>query len=75
MSFISSVEIINVVVPKLYIFFWIHTSIAEAAAVIPNGAKIFFYQWNCYLKTAVVNNEGKTLRMSLKLFDGNDLPH
>ena len=42
MSFISSVEIINVVAAKLYIFFWIHTSIAEAAAVIPNGAKIFF---------------------------------
>ena len=25
-----------------YIFFWIHASIAEAAAVIPNGAKTFF---------------------------------
>ena len=27
------------------------------------------------LKTAVINNEGTTLRMSLELFDGNDLPH
>ena len=27
------------------------------------------------LKTAVKNNTGTTLRMSLKMFDGNDLPH
>ena len=27
------------------------------------------------LKTAVKNNAGTTLRMSLKMFDGNDLPH
>ena len=27
------------------------------------------------LKTAVQNNAGTTLRMSLKMFDGNDLPH
>ena len=26
----------------MYFFFWIPASIAEAAAVIPNGAKIFF---------------------------------
>ena len=27
------------------------------------------------LKTAVINKAGTTLRMSLKMFDGNDLPH
>ena len=27
------------------------------------------------LKTAVRNNTGTTLRMTLKMFDGNDLPH
>ena len=27
------------------------------------------------LKTAVKNNTGTTLRMGLKIFDGNDLPH
>ena len=27
------------------------------------------------LKTAVKNKTGKTLRMSLKMLDGNDLPH
>ena len=27
------------------------------------------------LKTAVKNNTGTTLRMSLRIFDGNDLPH
>ena len=27
------------------------------------------------LKNAVKNNAGTTLRMSLKMFDGNDLPH
>ena len=27
------------------------------------------------LKTAVKNKAGTTLRMSLKMFDGNDLPH
>ena len=27
------------------------------------------------LKTAVKSNTGTTLRMSLKMFDGNDLPH
>ena len=26
------------------------------------------------LKTVAINNEGTTLRMSLELFDGNDLP-
>ena len=41
MSFISSFEIIKVVAPEPCIFL-IPPSIAEAAAVIPNGAKIFF---------------------------------
>ena len=41
MSFISSFEIIKVVVPEPCIFFWIPASIAEAAAVIPNRAKTF----------------------------------
>ena len=27
------------------------------------------------MKTTVKNNAGATLRMSLKMFDGNDLPH
>ena len=27
------------------------------------------------MKTAVENNAGTTLRMSLKMFQGNDLPH
>ena len=42
MSFISSFEIIKVVVPEPWIFFWIPASIDETVAVIPNGAKIFF---------------------------------
>ena len=42
MSFISSFEIIEVVVPEPYIFLWIHVKIAEAAAVIPNGTKTCF---------------------------------
>ena len=42
MSFISSFEIIRVGVPETCIFFWIPASIAEAAAVIPNVAKVFF---------------------------------
>ena len=40
--FISPFEIIKVVVPKPRVFFSILASIAEAAAVIPNGAKKFF---------------------------------
>ena len=42
MSFIFSFEIFKVVVLEPCIFFWIPTSVAEVAAVIPNGAKIFF---------------------------------
>ena len=41
MSFNFSFQIIKVVVPEPCIFFWILASIAEAAAVIPNGTKIF----------------------------------
>ena len=41
-SFISSFEIIKVVISELCIFFWIPASIAEAAAVISNGAKKYF---------------------------------
>ena len=40
MSFISSFEIISVVIPEPCIFFLIPASIA--AAVISNGAKIFY---------------------------------
>ena len=42
MSFISSFEIIKVVVPEPYVLFRIPESIAEAEAVIPNRAKTFF---------------------------------
>ena len=42
MSFFSLFKIIKVVVPEPCIFFWIPASNAEAAAVIPNGVKIFF---------------------------------
>ena len=42
MLFISSFEIIEVVVPEPRIFFWISASIAEAAAVIPNKAKAVY---------------------------------
>ena len=43
MSFIFSFEIIKVVVSEPCIFFWIPAAIAETAAVIPNGAKMFFF--------------------------------
>ena len=42
MSFIYLFEVIKLVVPESCIFFWISASIAEAAAVIPDGAKTFF---------------------------------
>ena len=41
MTFISSFEIIKIVVPEPCIFFLIPTSIAEAATVILNGTKAF----------------------------------
>ena len=42
MSLISSIEIIKVVVLEPCIFLWIAPSIADAAAIIPSGAKKFF---------------------------------
>ena len=42
MLLITSFEIIKVVVPESCIFFLISASIAYAAAVIPNGAKMIF---------------------------------
>ena len=42
MSFFFFFKITKVVVPEPCIFFRIPASIAEAAAVIPNGAKMFF---------------------------------
>ena len=38
-SFISSLDIINIAVPDPKIFLWIAASIADAAAVNPNGIK------------------------------------
>ena len=40
-SFISSLEIINVVVPDPNIFFWIAASVEDTAVVDPNGIKMF----------------------------------
>ena len=56
MSFISSFEIIKVAVSESWVFFWIPESNAEAAAVILNGAKIFF-----------AKGKAKALIMTLKL--------
>ena len=42
MSLNSEFEITKVVAPESWIFFWIPASIAKAAAVILNGATIFF---------------------------------
>ena len=42
MSWLSSFETIKVVVPEPCVFFLIPVSIAETAAVILNGSKIFF---------------------------------
>ena len=39
-SFISSLEIINVVQPDLNIFLWIPASVADTAAINPNGIKM-----------------------------------
>ena len=38
-SFISSLEIINVVLPEPDVFLWIAASVADAAVVSPNGIK------------------------------------
>ena len=45
MSFISSFDVIKVLFPEPWIFFWIPASTAKAPAVIPNGAKTFFAKW------------------------------
>ena len=39
--FISSFEIINVVLPQPNIFLWIASSVADDVAVNPNGIKLF----------------------------------
>ena len=41
MSFICSLEIINVVKPDLNIFLWISASVADAVAVNPNVIETF----------------------------------
>ena len=38
-SFISSLEIIDVVLPESDVFLWIAASVADAAVVNPNGIK------------------------------------
>ena len=61
-SFSSSFEIIKVVVPEPCIFFYISVSTAEAAAVIPNGSKIFFAKGTTTFINGpliLVNNEPK----------------
>ena len=40
MSFISSLEVINVIAPDPNIFLWIATSVADLAAVNTNGIKM-----------------------------------
>ena len=40
-SFISSWEIISVIIPDVKAFFWIAASVADAAAVNPSGIKTF----------------------------------
>ena len=54
-SFIFSFEIIKVGVPEPCIFFWIPASIAEAASVIHNGAKIFFAKGTATFISGPVN--------------------
>ena len=64
MSFISSFEIIKVVVPEPCIFFWIPASVAEAAAAIPYAAKILFaYGTATFINgpTFALSNEPKNL--------------
>ena len=40
MSFISSLEVINVIAPDPNIFLWIATSVVDLAAVYSNGIKM-----------------------------------
>ena len=48
-SYISSFEIINVVVPDPNIFLWIAAYVATAAAVDLNGIKMLFNKWFKYI--------------------------
>ena len=62
MLFISSFEIIKVLAPEPCIFFWIAALLAEADAVIPNAAKIFFASGTAtfFIGPAILlNNEPK----------------
>ena len=64
MSFISSFEVIKVVVQKPCIFFfWIPASFAEAAAVVPNVAKTFFAKG----VATFINGPGNLLNNDLEL--------
>ena len=55
MPSISLFEIIEVVFPEPCIFFWTLASIAEAAVIIPNGAKTFFANRTATFINAPVN--------------------
>ena len=59
MSFISSFEITNVVVPEPYIFFRTPASISELAAVRPNKPNGFITDFNS--GSPVFNNGPKRL--------------
>ena len=64
MPLIYLLEIVKVVVPEPYIFFSIPASIAEAAAVIPNGPKTFFAKGIAIFRNGPANlltNEPKNL--------------
>ena len=66
MSFISSFEIIIAVVPEPWVFLWILESIPEAAAVIPNDAKIFLPK-----DTTFINGPGNLLNNGPKIPQGS----
>ena len=59
-SFKSSFENTNVVVPEPYIFYWIAASVAEGVAVNPNGTK------------TILANGASTLFINGKPTDNND---
>ena len=52
-------EIIKVVLPELYIFFWIPASTAEAVAVILNETKIFFFDNGTSKSPNLLTNDSK----------------
>ena len=53
-SFISSFEIINVVIPDPNIFLYIAASVPDAAAINPNGIKTLLANgFNTFLLTAI----------------------